>query len=196
MDAWYNRLVHEMGPPPPGSADVSDACDDLGIPAARVGGFRPMWPGCPPLFGRVRTLCLTPGESADPVSDVLTALTRCDPGDVALVDLGGRSDLQCWGGRTALAAAQAGVSGALVNGAVRDVATLRGMGSATFALGTYPARAAGRLRYRGTDLDVRLGAVTVRSGSAVVADDDGAVFFPFASLHQVTARARALAVND
>ncbi len=180
----------------PGSCDVSDACDELGIPAVRTGGIRPVWPGCPALFGRVRTLTLAPDATADPLSDVLAALTEIPAGDVAFIDLDGRLDVQCWGGRTADAARRAGVAGALVNGAVRDVSALRSLEFPTFALGTYPARAKGRLRYCGSGHDVVLGAGIVRSGSAVVADDDGLVFFPYETARDIVARARELAAKD
>jgi regulator of RNase E activity RraA len=182
--------------PFPGSCDVSDACDDLGIVAVRTGGLRPVWSGCPALLGRVRTLTLAPDPDADPLPEVLAALAAIPAGDIAFVDLDGRTDVQCWGGRTAGAARRAEVAGALVNGAVRDVAALRSLAFPTFAVGSYPARAKGRLRFRGTGNDVVLGAGTVRSGSAVVADDDGLVFFPYEAAGEVLARARVLAVGE
>jgi regulator of RNase E activity RraA len=180
----------------PPTCDVSDACDDLGIPAVRVGGLRPMWPGCRALYGRVRTFTLAPDSAADPVPDLLVALGAGAEGDIALVDIGGRLDLQCWGGRTAAAARRAGIAGALVNGAVRDVAALRSLEFPTFALGTYPARARGRLGYRGSGLDVLFGTATVRSGSAVVADEDGLVFFPYEAASEVVGLARDIAAAE
>jgi len=177
---------------PPASCDISDACDDLGVPAVRTGLLRPMWPECA-LFGPVRTLSLTPGDGADPVADLIADLARGRPGEIALVDLGGRTDLQCWGGRTARAAGAVGMAGALVNGALRDVSALRSLGLPAFAAGTYPARARGRLRYRGAGHDVRVGTATVRSGSAVAADADGCVFFAYDRVEEVVARARGIA---
>ncbi len=189
----YNVGMQRAWEPIPGSCDISDACDDLGIPAVRTGSLRPAWLGCPPLFGRVRTLTLTPDPDGDPLPDLLAALTAIPAGDVALIDLEGRPDAQCWGGRTAQAARRAGVSGAIVNGAVRDTAALRSLSYPTFALGTYPGRAKGRLKFSGADRDVLLGDQIVRSGSAAVADDDGLVFFPFDVAVEVFARARDLA---
>lgn len=189
----YNVGMKRAREPRPGSCDISDACDDLGIPAVRTGILRPAWPGCPPLFGRVRTLTLAADTAGDPLPDLLAALTAIPAGDVAFIDLDGRFDAQCWGGRTAEAARRAGLSGALVNGAVRDTAELRSLAFPTFALGTYPGRAKGRLKFCGADRDVMLGTQLVRSGSAAVADDDGLVFFPFDLAADVFARARDLA---
>ncbi|MET7878939.1 RraA family protein [Micromonospora profundi] len=176
----------------PGSCDISDTCDELGIPAVRTGLLRPVWPG-PPVLGPVSTLTLSAEIGGDPLADVLSALGAMPPGGVALIDLGGRVDLQCWGGRTTAAARHAGLVGALVNGAVRDSGELRGLEFPTFARGTFPARAKGRLGFRGVGHDVRLGGEVVRNGSAVVADDDGLVFFPYDTLPDVLSRARDMA---
>ena len=177
----------------PDSCDISDACDDLAVPAVRTGRFRPIWPGCPALLGRVWTLALAPAAGADPLPDVLAALAAIPAGDVALVDLTGRLDLQCWGGRTATAARLAGIAGVLVNGAVRDVAQLHALRFPTFALGCHPARARGRLAFVGAGGDVAIGADIVRAGWTVAADDSGAVFFPAQATDQVLARAREVA---
>src|SRR4051794_5006080 len=128
---------------PVGSSDVSDACDELGVEAVRTGLLRPLWPDCPPVAGRVRTVRLDdgPGTSLPELLEVLA-----DAADrVMLVDLGGRVDVQCWGTVLATAAASFGVRGALVNGAARDLEGLRELGFATYAMGVYPARMRGRL---------------------------------------------------
>jgi 4-hydroxy-4-methyl-2-oxoglutarate aldolase len=178
------------------SCGISDACDVLGVPAVRTGRLRPMWPDCPALFGRLGTLTLIPDPAADPLPDVLAALARIPAGHVVLVDLGGRTDLQCWGGRTAAVARRAGIVGALVNGAIRDVAHLASLHFPTFAAGTYPARARGRLAYVGSGLDVVIGTEVVRSGSMVVADASGVVFFPADSVSEVFAQSEKIAAAE
>jgi regulator of RNase E activity RraA len=155
-----------------------------------------MWPGCPALLGRVQTLTLRSDAVGDPLPEVLAALAAIPSGEVVFIDLDGQPDVQCWGGRTAKAARLAGVAGALVNGSVRDVAALRSLAVPTFALGVYPARAKGRLGYCGAGQDVVLGTEIVRSGSVVIADDDGLVFFPYESAAEILARAHDLAAKE
>jgi 4-hydroxy-4-methyl-2-oxoglutarate aldolase len=177
----------------PGSCDVSDACDELGVPAVRTGAMRPVWPGCPALLATLSTITLTSGQDADPLPDVLAAIAGMPAAVVLLMDLGGRPDAQCWGGRTAAAAHRAGVAGVLVHGAVRDVDALAGAGFATYASGVYPGRAKGRLRYVGTGLPVTIGGELVHPGSLVAADSSGAIFVPPEYAGTVFTRAIALA---
>jgi regulator of RNase E activity RraA len=173
----------------PSTCDISDACDELGIAAVRTGALRPAWPGCPAVLGRVLTLTLEPGDG-DPLPALLEALAETD-GDVALVDLGGRVDVQCWGSVLATAARHHGVTAALVNGATRDVAALAELGYPTYARGVVPARIRERLAFTAAGADVQIDGATVTAGSAVAADDSGAVFFPAAATEAVLAWARA-----
>jgi len=98
--------------------------------------------------------------------------------DAILIDLGGRTDMQCWGSVLAAAAAMHGVRAALVNGAVRDAAGLAEMGFPTFARGVHPASVRGRLELAAVGCDVLIDGQPVSSGWAVAADSNGAVFFP------------------
>jgi 4-hydroxy-4-methyl-2-oxoglutarate aldolase len=193
----------------PSTCDISDACDELGIAAVRTGALRPAWTGCPAVLGRVVTLTLEPGEG-DPLPALLEALAEAD-GDVALVDLGGRVDVQCWGSVLATAARHHGITAALVNGATRDVAALAELGYPTYARGVVPARIRGRLTFTGAGADVVIagatmtagssaavekGGATVTPGSAVAADDSGAVFFPAKEMEAVLDWARAHADEE
>src|ERR671925_382452 len=125
------------------ASDVSDACDELGIEAARSGALRPVWEGAPAVSGVLRTVRLEPATGFSPVAELLTLIADRGP-VVWLVDLGGRVDRQCWGSVLATAAQQHGVPGVLVNGAVRDVDELRRLRFPAYARGVYPGAAAGR----------------------------------------------------
>src|SRR5947208_1220966 len=134
---------------PPGSCDVSDACDRLGVVAARSGVLRPLWQGCPSTSGLVRTVRLEP-SGGTPLAQLLDVLADAG-GRIVFLDLGGRLDVQCWGTVLATAARHFGVRGALVNGAARDVAGLEQLGFATYARGVYPAQMRGRLGVAAVD---------------------------------------------
>ena len=179
------------------SCDISDTCDDLSLPAVRSGALRPVWHGCPPVAGLVTTWRAGAGDSNAPVvADQLEALARTKA-PVLLIDLGGRTDLQCWGAVLATAALHYGVGGVLVNGSVRDVDELAELCYPTFALGTFPACGGGRLRLLGIDVEVTLeGAGIVRPGDMVAADASGAVFFPGWAADRVLVYARARAMDE
>jgi 4-hydroxy-4-methyl-2-oxoglutarate aldolase len=184
-------------------ADVSDACDDLGVSAVRTGAMRPIWPGCPQLTGTVATLTLRPAESPDddPLPDLLRAIAGL-AGQVVLVDLEGRTDVQAWGGVLTACARRYGVLGALVYGAARDVVSIAESEFPTFALAAHPARIRGRLRLVASGLNVALGGGIVRAGDMVVADADGAVFLSqnrqgdAADVADIAARSSARARNE
>jgi 4-hydroxy-4-methyl-2-oxoglutarate aldolase len=177
------------------SCDVSDACDRLGIEGiARTAALRPIWEGCPQLFGRIVTVRLEPG-SESPLAGLLEVLAGAAD-SLVLVDLGGRVDVQCWGTVLATAARHFGVRGALVNGAVRDVDGLRALGFATYARGVYPARMRGRLRLAAVGEPVELDGAVVESGSFAVADRSGTIFLPFGRAEEVLALAAELRTGE
>ena len=165
------------------ASDVSDACDELGLAAARSGGLRPVWDGAPAISGVLRTVRLEPADSS-PVDELLALLAE-KASVLWLVDLEGRLDHQCWGSRLATAAQRYGVPGVLVNGAVRDVEELRALQFPTYARGVYPGAARGRLRVGAVDEAVDLDGVTVAAGSYVVADSSGLVAFEAARAGEV-----------
>src|SRR3954470_19779900 len=179
---------------PAGSSDVSDACDELGVEAVRTGSLRPLWPECPPLVGRVRTVRLH--EAADTALPELLEVLAGAADQLLLVDLRGRLDLQCWGAVLATAAASFGVRGALVNGAVRDLEGLRDLGFATYARGVYPARIRGRLGLAGVDQPVELDGGIVDSSSFAIADASGVVFLPGSRAVDVLALASNLRTEE
>jgi regulator of RNase E activity RraA len=177
-----------------GACDVSDACDQLGCPAVRTGAIRPAYPGCRPIAGAVMTVTLTPGQGL-PLGALLDALSQA-AGDIVLADLGGRTDLQCWGLVLATAAVACGKRAAIVNGAVRDVADLASLAFPTYSRGVHPASMRGRLAFAGTDLGVDIDGATVPPGSAVAADESGIVFFPRSRADEVLSLARDIARDE
>jgi regulator of RNase E activity RraA len=171
------------------TALVADACVRLSIPLRLAPpGLRPLLPGrC--LAGRV-----LPARHAGSVDVFLEAFEAARPGDVIVIDNGGRLDEACIGDLTILEAKSAGAAGVLVWGAHRDSAELHAVGLPVFSYGTC---AAGPLRAgpRPDDalLTARVGTACVGSDDAVILDDDGAVFVALARIDEIAARAREIA---
>src|SRR5829696_7552583 len=88
---------------------VADACLRLGIPVrcAPV-GTRPLWSGTH-LVGRV-----CPARHYGSVDVFLEAIEGSNPGDVLVVDNGGRPDEACVGDLVTLEASRAGLSGIVI----------------------------------------------------------------------------------
>ncbi|MQA88279.1 MAG: demethylmenaquinone methyltransferase, partial [Streptosporangiales bacterium] len=102
------------------SCAVSDALDVLGVRGVASGLF-PVWEGAR-LVGRAVTVKLVPGVPPPDAPGVhlgVRAIERCGPGDVIVVDNGGRVDMGGWGGLLSLAASLKKISGVVVDGACR-----------------------------------------------------------------------------
>jgi regulator of RNase E activity RraA len=173
------------------SSDTSDACDELGVAAVRTGALRPVWSPAPPITGMLRTARLVPGDAGSSFDDLLALFEESGP-VVWLLDLEGRVDYQCFGGRLAGAAREAGVAGVLVNGAVRDIDELGAMAFPVYARGVFPAAMRGRLQLAAVDDAVAIDGVTISSGSYVVADSSGLVAFDAATADDVLRTAQKL----
>ncbi|GAA2377082.1 RraA family protein [Dactylosporangium salmoneum] len=164
---------------------VADACVRAGV-ALRVApaGVRPVTAGMR-VAGRAR-----PVRHYGSVDVFLEAYGDAGPGDVLVIDNGGRSDEACIGDLTVLEAAAAGVAGLVVWGLHRDTRELAEIGVPVFS---YGALAAGPLRVDPRDdAPVRFGGHVVTGEDLVLADDDGVLFIPGDRAGEVLAVARAI----
>ena len=168
-DALVNRLARLD------TCAVSDAVDRLGLPGA-VSGLRPMWP-CPRIAGRVVTVKLKLADGTRSARHLGTAAVEAAaPGDVIVVDHGGRSEAAGWGGILSLAAKTKGVSGVIVDGACRDVNESRDVELPVYARSATPVTARGRIVEESFNEPIEIAGVAVRPGDLVIADWTGIVF--------------------
>jgi regulator of RNase E activity RraA len=136
---------------------------------------------------------VAPARHAGSVDVFLEAFETAAPGDVLVVDNGGRLDESCVGDLVVLEARTAGLGGIVIWGLHRDSADIRAIGLPVFSMGSIPT---GPL-----SLDARapdaLGAATVGDWTVgredvVLGDDDGVLFVPAERLGEVVALAEAI----
>lgn len=177
------------------SAAVSDALDQLGLPAG-VGGIRPVW-GPAAIVGFAVTVGLEPHTGGPAGAHIITtAVEAADSESVIVVDNQGRTDVSCWGGILSVGAARRGVRGVVADGVCRDVAEARELGFPVFSRGAIPVTARGRLQQRSTGEPVDVGGLTVHSGDVVVADETGLVVVPRERAEEVAGIATAIVARE
>jgi regulator of RNase E activity RraA len=123
-------------------------------------------------------------------------IDAAQPGDVIVIDNGGRPDTSCWGGLLALAAKTKGISGVIIDGACRDVDESRDVGFPVFARGAVPMTARGRVIQEAYNQEIEFAGVQVHSGDLVIADGSGVVIIPRSKEEEVVREAEAVAATE
>ncbi len=161
------------------TAVVADVLDALGrrqqvlnVPLLQLSGTGVM-------AGRAKT---TLWEEVDhdpaPYELELQAVDECQPDDLIVAAAGSSRRSGIWGELLSTAARNRGCMGALIDGAVRDVAQMRAMDFPVFAHGTCPLDSLHRQRVTDVDVTVVIGGVEIHPGALILADVDGVVVVP------------------
>ncbi|MGF1426719.1 RraA family protein [Kitasatospora sp. LaBMicrA B282] len=153
---------------------LADACLRAGVPVrCAPAAVQAVVPGGR-VAGRVR-----PARHVGSVDVFLEAFEAAEPGDVLVVDNGGRSDEACVGDLAVLEARAAGLAGVVVWGLHRDSADLLAIGLPVFSQGALPTGPQ-RLDVRPADAlaAATVGEWTVTAADLVLGDADGVLFLP------------------
>ena len=177
------------------TCNISDALDRLRLQGTPR-GILPLWPGCRKIAGRAMTMRLVPKGPVSAVHGTLRAITEARPGDIMVVDHGGRTDVNSWGGIAAFSSAQRGLGGAVIDGVTRDVDEMKSLGFSAYGRGIIQQSIRGRCSFGGHGIEVQLAGVKVRTGDLVVADDNGVVIEPQERLDEVLLTAQECLADE
>lgn len=165
---------------------ISDAMGRTGVPA----GIRPQGRGFA-LFGPAFTVRAHPGDNLA----LHRALDSVPAGHILVVDGGGFTDIALWGELMSLDAMARGVSGLVIEGAVRDAGSFTELGFPVYARAVTP-RGPFKTNAGEMQIPISCGGVPVSPGDYIVGDDEGLVVIPMKRLEAVVFAAERVAARE
>nr|WP_246259120.1 RraA family protein [Chelativorans oligotrophicus] len=184
---------------------VSDVLDSFGIRGAIAAShLPPLIPG-KKIVGTAVTVRSIP-ERKTPTQghidkDFIQMSTResyylGEPGDVLVCDFGGNLDVSNMGGQSVTVARSMGFVGAIVNGAVRDIDTIRNTDYPVWSKGVTPIT--GKFRMQAMELNgpVTVHDIMVDAGDLIVADSSGICAIPFDLIDTVLAKVKSILAEE
>ncbi len=162
-------------------ASVSDAMDKLGYPCGLL-GIHAVVPE-KHICGRAFTVHYVPnGVVKGNVGDFLDDV---EPGQVVVIDNGGRLYCTVWGDIMTFVAKMKGIAGTVIDGVCRDIPGIRENGYPIFTKGTYMVTGKDRVTVDYVNRPVAISGVQVCPGDIILADDTGAICVPDALAEKV-----------
>ena len=168
---------------------VSDALDKLGLPGQCL-GIAPLANYTQVVVGPAFTVqyvsaSVPPGTVGDFIDDVA-------PGDVVVIDNGGRTDCTVWGDIMTQYAGSRAIAATIIDGVCRDVSKALHDGYPVFSKGRFMRTGKDRVQVQSVNQPVSIGSARVCARDIVVADANGVVIVPRARAAEVAACARQI----
>ncbi len=168
------------------TASISDAMDKLGIHCGLL-GIQAVVEGNK-ICGEAFTVHYIPcgmdkGNVGDFIDDV-------EPGQVVVIDNGGRTYCTVWGDIMTYTAKTRGIEGTLIDGVCRDVNGIKELGYGIYTKGKYMVTGKERVTVDAVNVPVAISGVQVRPGDIILGDDSGALVVPKEKAEEVLALAR------
>jgi regulator of RNase E activity RraA len=123
---------------------------------------------------------------------MLDAIDAAPAGSVYVIVLPGGADIGGIGGLMATAMKVRGLTGAIVDGAVRDLPQIKRIQFPVFGRGVAPGTSINHYRFAGVNVPVTCAGVQVNPNDIIVADEDGVAVVPRAKAAEVLKRAQEL----
>jgi regulator of RNase E activity RraA len=173
-----------------GTTTVSDALDRLGI-VGQCFGIMPLDRSFR-LCGRAYTIRTIPVPAGSKGNSVGEYIDDVPPGEIVVLDNGGKLDGTVWGDILTIMAHRRGVGGTVIHGVCRDASRSLELNYPIFSRGNYMRTGKDRVMADGYNVPVSLGEVRVAPGQLLLGDADGIVTVPADQEDAVPAAAREI----
>jgi regulator of RNase E activity RraA len=188
--AWAlspDEIVRALLDPVNSTGNVADAVDEAtGARGWMSSDMKPIIEG--KIVGRAATALMRPGlrnDSRNYQNHLLDVLDEAEPGSILVFVMQDGLEIAAMGNLMATTAKVRGLAGAVIDGAVRDIAEIRQIGLPVWSRRVSPATSIGRMVSVDKQVAVQCGGVAVAPGDYIVADADGVVVVPQAAAGRV-----------
>jgi 4-hydroxy-4-methyl-2-oxoglutarate aldolase len=127
----------------------------------------------------------------NPYAQEIALIDDLKPDEIPVFACGASGRIAAWGELLSTAARARGAAGAVMDGLVRDVRAIRGMGFPVFHGGIGPLDSKGRGKVMQYDVTIACAGVEVRPGDFIFGDADGVIVVPRAIAAEAVGRALA-----
>jgi len=175
-------------------ASVADAMEQLyGERAYMSHEMRPL--ATAKFAGPAVTVLMKKGEHKEGAAasqGMLDAIDNAPAGSVYVMVLEDGADYAGIGGLMATAMKYRGLTGAVIDGSVRDTPQIRKLQFPVFSRGVVPSTTINHFRFGGANVPVTCAGVKVNPNDIIVADEDGVAVVPRAKAREVLEKAQDL----
>jgi 4-hydroxy-4-methyl-2-oxoglutarate aldolase len=171
---------------------VSDALDRLGISGGLL-GIKPIVPDTA-ICGQAFTVHYVPcGIVKGTVGDFLDDV---EPGQVVVIDNGGRDYCTVWGDLMSIRASIIGIEGTVIDGVCRDIPAIKKIKYPIFTKGSYMVTGKDRVYIDAINVPVSISGVQVKAGDIILGDETGVIVVPLERAEEVLEVAQEIAEKE
>jgi regulator of RNase E activity RraA len=131
-------------------------------------------------------------EGASASQGMLDAIDAAPPGSVYVMVVEDGADIAGVGGLMVTAMKVRGLTGAIIDGGIRDTPQIRRIQFPIFSRGIVPSTSVNHYRFAGVNVPVNCAGARVNAGDIVVADEDGVAVVPKAHAAAILKKAQEL----